>query len=300
MIVVDRIREVREHCDRARAQGQSVGLVPTMGYFHAGHRSLMRAARAENDLVVVTLFVNPTQFAPDEDLSRYPRDLEGDRAAAELEGVDVLFTPPVEEMYPDGPPRTKVHVAGLTEGMCGVGRPTHFDGVTTVVAKLFSIVGPCTAYFGRKDYQQVAVITQMARDLDLPVKVVGRPLVREPDGLAMSSRNAYLGDAERSAALVLHRSLRAAAEAVVDGERDATRLCDGVRAAIDDVHLVQLEYIEARDARTLEPVERITDDTVLALAAQVGKTRLIDNVVLHTTESAIEVDMGMVMHEELS
>jgi pantoate--beta-alanine ligase len=300
MIVIERVSELREHCDRARAQGRSVGLVPTMGFFHAGHRSLMRAARAENDLVVVTLFVNPTQFAPGEDLSRYPRDLEGDRSAAEIEGVDMLFVPPVEEVYPDGPPRTTVHVAGLTEGMCGVGRPTHFDGVTTVVAKLFSIVGPCTAYFGRKDYQQVAVITRMTRDLELPVKVVSRPLVREPDGLAMSSRNAYLDAEQRSAALVLHQALTAVADAVRDGERDASRLCDAVRAAVAEVPQVRLEYVEARDARTLELVERITDDTVLALAAQVGRTRLIDNVVLHTAGSAVEADLGMVIHEELS
>ncbi|MET0276286.1 MAG: pantoate--beta-alanine ligase, partial [Acidimicrobiia bacterium] len=205
MITVTTIAEVRASCDAARRRGARVGFVPTMGYFHEGHRSLMRAARADNDFVVVSLFVNPTQFGANEDLDAYPRDLEGDSTAAESEGVDVLFMPTVAEMYPAGA-RTTVHVDGLTAGLCGASRPGHFDGVTTVVAKLFSIIGPCRAYFGRKDAQQLAVIRRMTTDLDLPVDVVGSPLVREPDGLAMSSRNAYLSSDERRTALVLSRA----------------------------------------------------------------------------------------------
>ena len=201
MIRVERIDDLRARCEDTRHRGGTVGLVPTMGFFHEGHRSLMRAARAHHDLVVTTIFVNPLQFGPTEDLDAYPRDLAGDAAAADAEGVDLLFTPSVAEMYPE-PTRTTVHVAGLTEGLCGAERPTHFDGVTTVVAKLFSIVGPCHAYFGRKDFQQLAVVTRMAADLDLPVRVVGCPLVREPDGLAMSSRNVRLDAGERELSLI--------------------------------------------------------------------------------------------------
>ena len=204
MITTPSIAAVRAACAATRARGGTVGLVPTMGYFHEGHRSLMRAARAAHDLVVVSLFVNPTQFGPNEDLDAYPRDLVADAAAATDEGVDVLFTPTVAEMYPDGA-RTTVHVDALTEGLCGASRPGHFDGVTTIVAKLFAIVGECSAYFGRKDAQQLAVVRRMAADLDLPVTVVGCPIVREPDGLAMSSRNAYLSSDERQRATVLVR-----------------------------------------------------------------------------------------------
>src|SRR5215471_9415603 len=207
MITVTTVAELRAWTDAVRARGERVGFVPTMGYFHDGHRSLMRAARLGNDAVVVSLFVNPTQFGPSEDLTRYPRDPDGDAAVAAEEGVDVLFVPDVAEVYPAGA-RTTVHVDGLTDRLCGASRPGHFDGVTTVVAKLFSMVGPCRAYFGRKDAQQLAVIRRMTADLDLPVDVVGCPLVREADGLAMSSRNAYLDADERRAATVLSRSLQ--------------------------------------------------------------------------------------------
>jgi pantoate--beta-alanine ligase len=187
-LVIERVADLRVHLDAVRGRGGTVGFVPTMGAFHEGHRSLMRAARANHDAVVVSLFVNPLQFGPNEDLDRYPRDLDGDLAAAAAEGVDVVFAPPVEEMYPGfpNPPLTTVSVAGLTEGLCGSCRPGHFDGVATVVAKLFGIVGPATAYFGKKDAQQLAVVRRMAADLCLPVEIVGCPLVREPDGLAMS------------------------------------------------------------------------------------------------------------------
>jgi pantoate--beta-alanine ligase len=297
MISVERIRDLRVRCAEARVTGRSVGLVPTMGFLHAGHRSLMRAARDATDLVVVSLFVNPTQFGPNEDLTAYPRDLAGDAAAAEAEGVDVLFVPGVEEMYRDGPPRTTVHVGGLTEGLCGAARPTHFDGVTTVVTKLFSIVGPSTAFFGRKDFQQLAVIRQMVADLDLPVDVRGCPLVREDDGVAMSSRNAYLTETERAAARVLFRSLRAAADAVVAGERSAAALEAGVRERVGGEPVVDLEYAEVRDARTLEPRSDVDGDSVLAVAAGVGRARLIDNVSFVVSGRDVSVDLGVLVGE---
>ena len=212
-------------------RGLRVGLVPTMGYLHDGHRSLMRAARAATDFVVVTIFVNPLQFGAHEDLDTYPRDLAGDLALCEAEGIDCVFSPSVAEMYPR-PPLTTVHVAELTADLCGAARPTHFDGVTTVVAKLFAIVGPGAAFFGRKDAQQLAVVTRMADDLNLPVEVIGCPIVREPDGLAMSSRNAYLSPPDRAAALVLSHALRRAVEAIVSGERDAERLTLLVREIV--------------------------------------------------------------------
>jgi pantoate--beta-alanine ligase len=292
MIVVERVAELRSVCHEARRAGRTVGLVPTMGFFHEGHRSLMRAARAATDLVVVTLFVNPTQFGPNEDLAAYPRDPEGDAAVAAAERVDVLFVPPVDEMYPQGAPLTVVHVARLTEDLCGATRPTHFDGVTTVVAKLFSIVGSSTAFFGRKDYQQLAVIRQMTADLDLPIDVRGCPLVRETDGVALSSRNAYLTPEERTAARVLSRSLQAAADAVVAGERSAAAVAAGIRRQVEREPLVALEYAEVRDARTLEPRESLTGEVVVAVAAQVGRARLIDNVVLGVDGSAVAVDLG--------
>jgi pantoate--beta-alanine ligase len=289
--VLSTIAEVRAVCDAARAEGRRVGFVPTMGFFHEGHRSLMRAARAGNDLVVVSLFVNPAQFSPTEDLDGYPRDLAGDAAAAEAEGVDVLFAPSVVEVYPAGA-RTSVHVAGITEVLCGASRPGHFDGVTTVVAKLLSIVGPCRAYFGRKDAQQLAVVTRMACDLDFPVEVVGCPLVREPDGLAMSSRNAYLTADDRDAALVLSRALFAVGEAVQRGEREAARLV----ALLDDVLAseprVRVDYRAIVDAATLEPVDHLTSDTLVALAAFVGRARLIDNVTVTVTPERATVDLG--------
>jgi pantoate--beta-alanine ligase len=263
-----------------------------MGFFHEGHRSLMRAARADNDLVVVSLFVNPTQFAPTEDLAGYPRDAEGDRAAADDEGVDVLFAPSDEEMYPDGA-RTTVHVAGLTERLCGASRPGHFDGVTTVVAKLFSIVGPCRAYFGRKDAQQVAVIRRMTADLNLPIDVVGCPLVRESDGLALSSRNAYLDADARSAAPILAGALFLASEAVVAGTRDAESLRQLIVDTVAHAPEVRLDYVEIVDAMTLEPIDELTGDALVAVAAFVGKARLIDNVTISFAAGVPTPDLGV-------
>jgi pantoate--beta-alanine ligase len=292
MKVICTIDELRAICDETRCSGRTVGFVPTMGFFHAGHRSLMRAARADTDLVVVSLFVNPTQFGPNEDLDAYPRDVEGDTQAAEAEGVDVLFTPSVDEMYPE-PGVTTVHVSGLTSGLCGARRPGHFDGVTTVVAKLFSIVGPCRAYFGRKDAQQLAVVARMARDLDLPVEVIGCPLVREADGLAMSSRNAYLTAPERSAATVLSRSIRAAADAITAGERDPDAILRVVHDLVADEPLVELDYAALVDGATLEPIERIDRDALLALAAFVGRARLLDNCTITVAGDRVDIDLGV-------
>jgi pantoate--beta-alanine ligase len=293
VITLERIADLRATCEAARLEGKAVGLVPTMGYFHEGHRSLMRAARAANDLVVVTIFVNPLQFGADEDLDGYPRDLAGDRTAAEAEGVDVLFTPSVAEMYPE-PARTTVHVEGLTSGLCGAARPTHFDGVTTVVAKLFAIVGPCTAYFGRKDAQQLAVVRRMAVDLDLPVTVVGCPLVREPDGVAMSSRNAYLSADEREAATVLSRSLHAAADAVARGVRDPAALVREIESLVAAEPLVEHEYAEVRRADDLESVDRLDGEIVVAVAARVGNARLIDNVTITIAGAEVTTDLGVI------
>jgi pantoate--beta-alanine ligase len=292
MTLVERITELRERCDAARHAGQTVGLVPTMGYFHEGHRSLMRAARANHDLVVATIFVNQLQFDPDEDLAGYPRDLAGDTAAAEAEGADVLFVPSVAEMYPE-PTVTTVHVAGLTEGLCGAARPTHFDGVTTVVAKLFAIVGPCAAYFGRKDFQQLVVVRRMAADLDLPVEVVGCPLVREADGLAMSSRNAYLSEEERERATGIFASLRGAAAVVERGERGPNRVrglveAEGTRRGVD------FEYVEVRRAADLASVDTLEGEIVIAVAAPVGRARLIDNVTMQIAGAEVLVDLGVI------
>ena len=293
MKIVRTIAEVREMCDAARHAGQRVGFVPTMGYFHVGHRSLMEVARAENDLVVVSHFVNPTQFGPNEDLAAYPQDVDGDAALAADAGVDVIFVPSVAEMYPDGMARTTVHVAGLTEGMCGAARPTHFDGVTTVVAKLFAIVGPCRAYFGRKDFQQLAVVRRMTTDLDLPVEVIGCALVREPDGLALSSRNAYLTAPERAVAPVLHAALLDAAAEIVAGERHTRPIVTALRARVGSEPLLALEYIEVRDAETLTALDQLRGSFVIALAARLGRARLIDNVVVTVDGDRVTVDAGV-------
>jgi len=296
MITLDRMADVRKHCEEARQTGGSVGFVPTMGYFHEGHLSLMRAARAQHDLVVVSLFVNPTQFGPGEDLDAYPRDFDGDVPAAEAAGVDVLFAPPAGEMYPEGAVLTSVQVAGLSEGLCGGSRPHHFGGVATVCTKLFSIVGPCTAYFGNKDFQQLRVVQRVAADLDLPVVVVGCPIVREPDGLAMSSRNAYLAPPERAAAAVLFRALRAGIEAVTarpDFERDPSRVRAAVVETIAAEPLAELDYAEVVRAADLQPVDRIDDGVTMlvALAVLIGRTRLIDNTTFTVDGSGVSFDI---------
>jgi pantoate--beta-alanine ligase len=300
MLHIETISDLRAACESARARRHRVALVPTMGFLHEGHRSLMRAARAAGDLVVVTIFVNPLQFGAGEDLDRYPRDLSGDLAICDDEGVDVVFAPSVAEMYPSGRPLTSVHVDGLTDHLCGASRPTHFDGVGTVVTKLFSIVGPCSAFFGQKDAQQLAVIARLVEDLNLPVEVVGCPIVREADGLALSSRNAYLSAAQRRAALVLSCALAASAQAVSAGERDAAALIDLIRGIVAKEAEVELEYVEVRTARELAPVAALDGDILVALAARVGATRLIDNVVLSVRGAEVHADLGHRVERQVS
>jgi len=258
-----------------------VGLVPTMGYLHEGHLSLVRRAREECDHVVVSIFVNPTQFGPKEDLSKYPRDLDRDLSLLEPLGVDLVWMPTAEIMYPPGY-QTWVEVEGITQPLEGSMRPGHFRGVTTVVAKLFNAVQPDNAYFGQKDAQQATVIRQMTRDLNFPLEIVVCPIVREPDGLAMSSRNVYLDPEQRRAATVLSRSLRAAQEAYEQGERDAEKLRGKMKEVLAGEPLAQVQYVSCADYDTLEELETVTGKALLSMAVFMGKTRLIDNIVLES------------------
>jgi pantoate--beta-alanine ligase len=271
----------RQLLDTARAAGRTVGLVPTMGALHEGHISLMTQARAECDVVTVSIFVNPLQFGDPDDISNYPRTLERDLLVCAEAGVDVVFVPSVDEMYPSWPepPSTTVTVSGLTQAWEGASRPGHFDGVATVVAKLFAIAGPCRAYFGQKDFQQLAVVRRMALDLSLPVEVVGCPTVREADGLALSSRNARLSPDERRAAPALARALAAGRSVVAAGERDAAAVAAAMRAVVEAEPLAALDYAAAVDATTLAEAGTIEDPATVRLlvAARVGPVRLIDN-----------------------
>ena len=272
--------DMRARSDAWRAAGKRIAFVPTMGYLHAGHVSLLDEARRRGDVLVLSIFVNPTQFGPKEDLSRYPRDLDGDLAKAERAGVDVAYVPDAGSMYPPGY-QTFVDVEELQKGLCGASRPGHFRGVATVVLKLFHAVQPHVALFGRKDYQQLRVLSRMVRDLDLGIEVVGMPIVREPDGLAMSSRNAYLSADERLRALALSRALLAARVSFEEGERDAARLVDCARSTLHLTPGVRLDYLELRDAESLAELHgRLTRPAVMAVAAFVGATRLIDNQLL--------------------
>jgi pantoate--beta-alanine ligase len=278
------VRSVAELREALRGAAHPVGLVPTMGAFHAGHLSLIRAAREENETVVVSLFVNPAQFGPSEDFGAYPRDEQRDAAQAEEQGVDILFAPPVEEVYPDGFD-TSVEVGGLTETLEGDpshrGRE-HFLGVTTVVTKLFNMAQPDRAYFGQKDAQQALVIRRLVRDLNIPVEIRVCPTVREESGLAMSSRNAYLSDEERERAAAISKALRAAEHTVSTGERAADKVLAAARAELDAAR-IEPEYLELRCIEDLSPVERVNGSTLLAVAARVGRARLIDNTMLGGT-----------------
>lgn len=280
MVVVTTITELKSLLDKARAGDRTIGLVPTMGFFHEGHLSLIRRARRECDTVVVSLFVNPIQFGPAEDFEDYPRDAERDERQAAAEGADILFNPAPDEMYPEGF-ATYVEVEGpVARGLCADLRPGHFKGVTTVVTKLFNIVAPDRAYFGQKDIQQAAVIKRMTADLNLPLEIVVCPIVREADGLAMSSRNVYLGPEERGAAAVLLRALAAAEDMIAGGERDAAAVRDRVSGLISAEPLADLEYVAVCDTIDLNDVQRIKGDVLVAVAARIGKTRLIDNVIV--------------------
>ncbi len=278
--IVSTVAVVRDRVAAARAEGKSIGLLPTMGALHEGHLSVIARARAECGFVVVSVFVNPTQFPPGADFEKYPRDLDGDAEKAGKAGADLIFAPSVGEMYPPGD-CTFVEVTGpLVECLCGPHRPGHFRGVTTACARLFNIVGADRAYFGEKDYQQLLVIKQMVRDLKFPLEIVPASTVREPDGLAMSSRNAYLSAEERKAAAVLSRALFAARERFDAGEREAAAIVAEARRIIQGEPRVRVQYLELREAETLEELRTVERKAVLAVAAFVGEARLIDNVVV--------------------
>lgn len=273
---IETVREMREWSESQRTAGRRLALVPTMGYLHEGHLSLVDEARRRADWVVMSIFVNPTQFGPNEDFEKYPRDLPRDRALAESRGVDVLFVPSAAEMYPPGD-QTSVTVAELSRGLCGPFRPGHFRGVATVVAKLFLIAQPHVAVFGEKDYQQLKVIQRMVRDLHMPVEVVGLPTLREAEGLAMSSRNAYLSEAERTEALNISRAIAAAQGLAKQGERRTTALRERALAVLADGKNTTVQYLEIVDAETLEPVENLTSPARLIMAVYLNGKRLIDN-----------------------
>ncbi len=279
MEIVNKIDELFVTRDGIRSRGGRLGLVPTMGALHEGHLSLIRAAKAKSDVVVASIFVNPTQFGRNEDFSRYPRDLEKDLALLERDGVDLVFVPSVEEMYPQQGV-TWVTVEGLSDRLCGKSRPGHFRGVATVVAKLFNIVEPDIAFFGQKDAAQVAIIRRMVRDLNMPVAIEACPIVRERDGLALSSRNAYLSPEQRQDALVLFRSLWRVRELFADGERNPAILMKAAKNVLSGSTGVRLDYFEIVDPDELTPLATIDGPALVAVAAFVGNTRLIDNIVL--------------------
>ena len=279
MKLITSIDEIQQTISRHRLENKRIAFVPTMGFLHEGHASLLREGRRQGDILVLSIFVNPIQFGRNEDLDRYPRDLARDSRIAEECGVDIIFTPDAAEMYPAGF-QTSISVQELSQPLCGASRPGHFDGVATVVAKLFNIVRPDLALFGRKDYQQLALIRQMTSDLSMPVTVQGMPIVRERDGLAMSSRNAYLSTVERQSALCLHRAISAVRAAYASGEQSIDRLREEALAIIHNEQAVQIDYLEFRDGTTLQPATIAVDGTLLALAVNLGKTRLIDNTLL--------------------
>lgn len=276
MMVISTINEVRAIVNKWKSEGLTVGFVPTMGYLHEGHKSLVKKAYEENDKVVVSIFVNPIQFGPKEDLSTYPRDLERDKALCQSAGADIIFHPENEEMYHKDF-STFVDMNGLTDELCGKSRLTHFRGVCTVVTKLFNIVAPHRAYFGEKDAQQLAVIKRMVRDLNIDVEVVGCPIVREEDGLAKSSRNTYLSEEERIAATILNKTLTVAKNKIANGERVASNIVNSIIETISIEPLAKIDYVQVVDSLSIEPVKTLDKSVLVAIAVFIGKTRLIDN-----------------------
>jgi len=276
--IIETVREMQAFSESLRRQGKTISFVPTMGFFHEGHLDLMREGRKRADCLVVSIYVNPTQFGPTEDLDRYPRDFDRDRRLAESVGVDVIYFPANREMYPPHY-QTYVDVEEVTDNLCGLSRPGHFRGVTTVCCKLFNIVKPHVTIFGKKDFQQLTAIRRMVEDLNMDLEVVAMPTTREADGLAMSSRNTYLKPAEREAALSLSRSLRRAQERYGQGERDAERIVEEAKAFISNHPFTKIDYVQICDTTTMKDVARIEGPCVMALAVRVGNTRLIDNAV---------------------
>jgi pantoate--beta-alanine ligase len=279
MKIILQPRAMQQHSEQNRRQGMVITFVPTMGYLHEGHLSLMREARKQGDVLVISIFVNPTQFGPGEDYAQYPRDMKRDLVLVKDVGVDICFTPSVAAIYPDGF-QTYVEVERVTQNLCGISRPGHFRGVTTVVAKLFNIVKPHLAFFGQKDYQQLITIKQMVKDLNMDIEVVGMPTVRESDGLAMSSRNALLNPKKRKEAARLYQSLVKGKELFGQGTRSAAIIIGEVRRIIEEDKSAVIDYVKICDAHTLEDVEEIKGEAIIALAVKMGKTRLIDNIIL--------------------
>lgn len=278
MDICDKIIDVRKRVNAWKKEGLTIGFVPTMGYLHEGHKSLIDAARKDNDKVVVSIFVNPMQFAPTEDLESYPRDLQKDSQLCKDAGVDLIFHPQPEEMYTDGF-CSYVDMNGLTTELCGKSRPIHFRGVQTVVLKLFNIVKPDKAYFGQKDAQQLAVIKRMVKDLNVDTEIVGCPIIREPDGLAKSSRNTYLNPDERKAALILSRSLKLGKELIESGETDSKKVIKAITDSINTEPLAKIDYVDIVDFSTITPTDKIGKSVLVAVAVYIGKTRLIDNFI---------------------
>ncbi|MGI6751396.1 MAG: pantoate--beta-alanine ligase [Anaerovoracaceae bacterium] len=278
MRIIESVEDAINRVEKWKKGGSTIGLVPTMGFLHQGHASLIERSICENDKTVVSIFVNPTQFAPTEDYDKYPRDMEADAEICAKKGVDLIFAPPVIQMYPQGF-STFVDMDGLTRGLCGRSRPTHFRGVCTVVNKLFNIIRPDSAYFGQKDAQQLAVIKRMVKDLNMGVHVVGCPIVREPDGLAKSSRNAYLDPEQRSAALVLSKAVFVGQEMIKSGERDVAKVVEAMRQIILQEPLAKIDYVEIVDSETIGPVSQIEGSILAAVAVVIGTTRLIDNFI---------------------
>lgn len=279
MRIYEEISKIRETVTAWKKDGLTIGLVPTMGYLHEGHKSLIDTARRENDRVVVSVFVNPMQFGPSEDFASYPRDLKKDAKLCEDAGVDVIFHPTAEEMYTEGF-CSYVDMNGLTTELCGKSRPTHFRGVQTVVLKLFNIVTPDKAYFGQKDAQQLAVIKRMVTDLNVGTEIVGCPIIREEDGLAKSSRNTYLNEEERKAALILHKSLEVGKALLESGETDAAAVKAAITAELETEPLAKIDYVDVVDFDTVTPIEKIDGSVLVAIAVYIGKTRLIDNFLI--------------------
>lgn len=279
--VVKTIDEIRNAVKTAKKQGKTIGFVPTMGFLHEGHKSLIVRAASENDYVVVSDFVNPTQFGPNEDFESYPRDIEKDRALCTEAGADIIFNPEPDEMYCD--PLTTVSVDKITKTLCGASRPIHFDGVATVVSKLFNIVAPDRAYFGQKDAQQLIVIKKMVKDLNFDIEIVGCPIIREEDGLAKSSRNTYLNEAERKAALCLSRALNKGRSMIEMGEKSAKTVKKAITDEINREPLSRIDYVEISDLETLQPTDS-TNGVLVAVAVYIGKTRLIDNFIIERVD----------------
>ncbi|AEF17939.1 Pantothenate synthetase [Thermoanaerobacterium xylanolyticum LX-11] len=276
-MVVEKIKDVREIIKSQKKQNKKIGLVPTMGYLHEGHLSLIKKAKENSDFVCASIFVNPIQFGPNEDYNKYPRDIERDIKLLENQGCDLVFIPSVEEMYPNER-LTTITVSKITDKLCGAYRPGHFDGVCTVVAKLFNIFAPDIAVFGQKDAQQVAVIKKMVEDLNIPVEIIASPIVRDEDGLALSSRNTYLTYEERHAALILNKSLKVAEKLLVSGERSAEKVLDAVRKTLESEPQCKVQYVSCVHPDTLEDLTTIGDKALIAIACYIGNTRLIDNL----------------------